>query len=218
VLTGGSEFAGLRPLTPYVLPAEAAATPRKQRRQMLKCLDGLPNELLNAACGASPPLPSPPHPHSTAPHRTAHPARAPCPLRCPCPPPIPVRTPHHHMAGVVGLSELPVLGWRRKGLVKHLAALQAEDAALSAGGMRSLSEAHLMEACFDRGMGTSGASAAELRGQLQRWLQLADNLVVLQGEHLEPQPLRMRLAALAAFGVATTRRAQDCKLVRQLLI
>lgn len=170
VLTGGSEFAGLRPLTPYVLPAEAAATPRKQRRQMLKCLDGLPNELLNAACG------------------------------------------------VVGLSELPVLGWRRKGLVKHLAALQAEDAALSAGGMRSLSEAHLMEACFDRGMGTSGASAAELRGQLQRWLQLADNLVVLQGEHLEPQPLRMRLAALAAFGVATTRRAQDCKLVRQLLI
>ena len=37
------------------------------------------------------------------------------------------------MAGVVGLSELPVLGWRRKGLVKHLAALQAEDAALSAG-------------------------------------------------------------------------------------
>lgn len=170
MLTGGSEFAGLRPLTPYVLPAEAAATPRKQRQQMLKCLDGLPNELLNAACG------------------------------------------------VVGLSDLPILGWRRSGLVKHLTALQAEDVALSAGGLRGLSEAHMLEACFDRGMGTSGASAAELRGQLQRWLQLADNLVVLQGEHLEPQPLRMRLAALAAFGVATTRRAQDCKLVRQLLV
>ena len=87
-----------------------------------------------------------------------------------------------------------------------------------AGGVRDLSEAQMLEACFDRGMGTSGASAAELRGQLTRWLQLADNLVVLQGKHLEPQPLRMRLAALAAFGVATTRRAQDCKLVRQLLV
>ena len=169
------------------------------------------------------------------------------------------------MAGVVGLSDLPILGWRRSGLVKHLTALQAEDAALSAGmapcmtpcmtprtsthtpttagnmrglrptltltltltlsltltragGVRDLSEAQMLEACFDRGMGTSGASAAELRGQLTRWLQLADNLVVLQGKHLEPQPLRMRLAALAAFGVATTRRAQDCKLVRQLLV
>ena len=95
--------------------------------------------------------------------------------------------------------------------------LQAEDAALAATGLRELSQAQLLEACFDRGMGTSGASAAELRGQLQRWLQLADNLVVLQGEQLEPQPLRMRLAALAAFGVATTRRSQECKLVRQLL-
>ena len=37
------------------------------------------------------------------------------------------------MAGVVGLSDLPILGWRRSGLVKHLTALQAEDAALSAG-------------------------------------------------------------------------------------
>ena len=206
MLTGGSEFAGLRPLTPYVLPAEAAATPRKQRQQMLKCLDGLPNELLNAACGASPPLPSPRQPH------------CPPPTRRPPPPSATRADPTHHMAGVVGLSDLPILGWRRSGLVKHLTALQAEDAALSAGGMRGLSEAQMLEACFDRGMGTSGASAAELRGQLQRWLQLADNLVVLQGKHLEPQPLRMRLAALAAFGVATTRRAQDCKLVRQLLV
>ena len=95
--------------------------------------------------------------------------------------------------------------------------LQAEDAALASTGLRELSHAQLLEACFDRGMGASGASAAELRGQLQRWLQLADNLVVLQGEQLEPQPQRMRLAALAAFGVATTRRSQECKLVRQLL-
>ena len=67
-------------------------------------------------------------------------------------------------------------------------------------------------------MGNAGASSAELRGQLQRWLQLADNLVVLQGEYVEPQPLRMRLAALAAFGVATTRRSPDQQLVRKLLV
>ena len=29
-----------------------------------------------------------------------------------------------HMAGVLGLSELPLFGWRRGGLIKHLAALQ----------------------------------------------------------------------------------------------
>jgi hypothetical protein len=52
VLNGGSEFAGLRPLTPYVLPAGAATTARKQRQQMRTCLDGLPNQLVNAACGA----------------------------------------------------------------------------------------------------------------------------------------------------------------------
>ena len=84
--------------------------------------------------------------------------------------------------------------------------------------MRGLSEAELIEACYDRGMGVAGSSSGEMRRQLQQWLQLADNLVVLQGKHIEPQPLRMRLAALAAFGVATTRRAQDNKLVRLLLV
>jgi len=170
VLTAGSEFAGLRPLTPYVLPAQGAASPRKQRQQMFKCLDGIPSPLLNAACG------------------------------------------------IVGLSDLPLLGWRRGGLVKHLIVVQREDAALTAGGTRDLSYSQLLEACFDRGMGNAGASSAELRGQLQRWLQLADNLVVLQGEYVEPQPLRMRLAALAAFGVATTRRSPDQQLVRKLLV
>ena len=53
MLNGGSEFAGLRPLTPYVLPAGAATTARKQQQQMRKCLDGLPNQLVNAACGAA---------------------------------------------------------------------------------------------------------------------------------------------------------------------
>ena len=78
--------------------------------------------------------------------------------------------------------------------------------------MRGLSDAQLLEACFDRGMGAKGASSSELRRQLQRWLEIADNLVMLQGKTVEPQPLLMRLAALAAFGVTTTRRAQDCEL------
>ena len=42
-------------------------------------------------------------------------------------------------------------------------------------------------------MGARGASAAELRGQLQRWLELADNLVVLQGEQLAPLGLGLGL-------------------------
>ena len=69
VLTGGSEFAGLRPLTPYVLQehTEAALTPRKQRKQMRKSLDKLPTPLLNAACGVNLPPPSPPAPPHSAP-------------------------------------------------------------------------------------------------------------------------------------------------------
>jgi len=168
ILMGSSEFASLRPLTPYVLPDEAAATPRKQRQQQRKCLDGVPAPLLNAACG------------------------------------------------VIGIGTPAVFGWRRGALFKHLAALHAEDTALAAGGMRELSEAQLREACFDRGMGAKGASSGEMRRQLQQWLEISDQLVMMQGKTVEPQPLRMRLAALAAFGVSTTRRAQDCELERSL--
>ena len=82
--------------------------------------------------------------------------------------------------------------------------------------MRGLTEAQLREACFDRGMGTTEASTAEMRRQLEKWLQVVDQLVVLQGQTVEPQPLKMRMAAIAAFGVASTRRSTDCQLPRLL--
>jgi len=118
--------------------------------------------------------------------------------------------------GIAGLSAPPIFGMRRGGLTKHLVTLAEEDAALSSGGLQHLSEDQLREACFDRGMGLPEASAADMRKQLQRWLELTDQIVLVEGKQVEPQPQRMRLAALAAFGVAAARKAPQGKLPRLL--
>lgn len=117
--------------------------------------------------------------------------------------------------GFVGLSRPGAFGLRRGALRKHLETLEAEDNALLAGGVRDLSEAELREACCDRAMGAVG-SAAQLRRQLDSWLRLVDQVVLVQGEAVEPEPMRLRLAAMAAFSVTITRKGHDCALPRML--
>lgn len=117
--------------------------------------------------------------------------------------------------GLAGLSRPGAFGLRRGSLRKHLETIEGEDNALLASGLRDLSEAELREACCDRAMGAVG-SAAQLRRQLDSWLRLVDQVVLVGGEAVEPEPVRLRLAAMAAFSVTITRRGHDCALPRML--
>jgi hypothetical protein len=50
-----------------------------------------------------------------------------------------------------------------------------EDKALSSTGVGALARDELLQATFDRGLGSVDASNAELRSQLSGWLKLVDS-------------------------------------------
>ncbi len=110
---------------------------------------------------------------------------------------------------------------RRQSLRKHLSNVAAEDAALRSGGLAGLSRSQLLEAAFDRGFGAPSASDAQLRAQLTDWLSLLDIMsrqaMADMGEpKREPDPTRLRLAAMAASAVGSARRDEVGRLPRLL--
>ena len=93
---------------------------------------------------------------------------------------------------------------------KHLVAVQSEDAALSRdGAVDALGRAELLEACYDRGLGASEASDAQLRAQLRLWLSLTEAREGRSRARVRGR-LRLRLAALAVTelgGIASARQS-----------
>jgi len=111
--------------------------------------------------------------------------------------------------GAIGLSG-PLPGFvRRSALRKHLQHVAAEDDVLAAA-LGRMSRDELLEACFDRGLGAPGASAARLRRELSHWLSLvrttaAAGIADAAEPKRDPDPARVRLAALSACAVSSTR-------------
>ena len=115
-------------------------------------------------------------------------------------------------ARLIGVSG-PLPG-KRGALGKHLVAVQSEDVALSRdGAVDALGRAELLEACYDRGLGASEASDAQLRAQLRLWLSLTEGA---GGAKPSEEGLRLRLAALAACGIASARQSTELQLPRLL--
>jgi len=99
---------------------------------------------------------------------------------------------------------------RLSALKRHLEQLVTEDEVLRRTNLASLDYEYLVEACFDRGLGSVGAPSAVLRSEIEAWLRIVDH------QAGETDPLRMRLAALATCAVFSVRSGDDFPLSRML--
>jgi hypothetical protein len=117
------------------------------------------------------------------------------------------------MIGVSGPQPGPL---RRGALGKHLENLVQEDAVLSTQGTAALGREELLEACLDRGFGSSNLKDAELRKLLDEWLALIRARDGAEGFLFEPH--RLRLAAMGACSAAALRREGDSMSVLPRLV
>ena len=116
------------------------------------------------------------------------------------------------LIGVSGPQPGPL---RRGALGSHLENLVLEDAILAVQGTRSLGRDELLEACLDRGFGSSALGDAQLRQLLDQWLGLVRSRGdaaaggAAAGVPSEFEPHRLRLAAMGACATASVRRKAD---------
>jgi len=112
------------------------------------------------------------------------------------------------LIGVCGPQPGP---FRRGALGAHLEKLVHEDSILAVQGVQSLEREELLEACLDRGVGSTALSDAHLRKLLEQWLQLVksrgDPAVGGTGGDFEPH--RLRLATMASCATSAVRREAD---------
>jgi hypothetical protein len=111
------------------------------------------------------------------------------------------------MIGVSG----PQPGLLRRGaLGKHLEGLVQEDAILASSGTARLGREELLEACLDRGFGSSLLTDADLRKLLDEWVELVQSRAAENGaDGATFEPHRLRLAAMGACSAAAIRRESD---------
>jgi len=98
---------------------------------------------------------------------------------------------------------------RRTALGTHLERLVREDAALAKHGLGKLGRDELLEACLDRGLGSTAASDKRLRQLLGEWVSLMRRF----GGGAEPH--RLRLAAMAVCATSSVR--EDTNALPQLV-
>lgn len=125
---------------------------------------------------------------------------------------------------LIGVSGPQPGMFRRGALGAHLEGLALEDSILAAQGTSVLGREELVEACLDRGFGSTALNDAQLRRLLDEWLHLVrsrGDVAVAGGEGVQGalfEPHRLRLAAMAACATAAVRREADSMSVLPRLV